>query len=178
MSPWIHFRLAQEFVRLPSPASRIFFSLVTKFILALLPSIADTELSAGFRMAGDVATWALRERGAFCAWLKGSHLRIGARRCRGRAAHPELANADLYGVGEKGRGKGVRESFQERFGRPRELVVDSSPSCFATLITQSSFPKGRPSCALERRLSSSDFSLSLPGGPVKRTHSCRRGLAC
>ena len=50
------------------------WALVTKFILALLPSIADTELSAGFRMAGDVATWALRERGAFCAWLKGSHL--------------------------------------------------------------------------------------------------------
>ncbi len=49
--------------------------------------------------------------------------------------------------------------FQERFGRPREVIVDSSPSCFATLITQSSFPKGRPRCALERRLSSSDSPL-------------------
>jgi len=58
-------------------------------------------------------------------------------------------------------GKRGRESFQERFGRPREFIVDSSPSCFATLITQSSFPKGRPRCALERRLSSSD-SLSDP----------------
>jgi hypothetical protein len=30
-----------------------------------------------------------------------------------------------------------RESFHERFGRPREFIVDSSQSGFAILITQS-----------------------------------------
>ena len=37
----------------------------------------------------------------------------------------------------------------------------SSLSCFAILITQSSLPKGRPRCALARRLSNSDW-LSGP----------------
>jgi len=49
-----------------------------------------------------------------------------------------------------GRKRG-RECFHVRFGRSREFLVDQSPSCFAILITQSSRPKGRPRCALERR---------------------------
>ena len=47
--------------------------------------------------------------------------------------------------------------FHDRLGRPREFIVDSSPNCFAILITQSSLPNGRPRCALDRR--SSRFSV-------------------
>jgi hypothetical protein len=50
------------------------WALLTKLILALLPSLADEELGRGFRIARDVATWALRDRGEFCAWLIDSRL--------------------------------------------------------------------------------------------------------
>jgi hypothetical protein len=44
-------------------------ALVAKFLVALLPSLADAELARGFRITAAVATWAGRERAEFCAWL-------------------------------------------------------------------------------------------------------------
>jgi hypothetical protein len=48
------------------------WAFMTRFLLALVPSLADKELSRGFRIAADVATWAWRDRDEFCAWFKGS----------------------------------------------------------------------------------------------------------
>ncbi len=50
------------------------WALLTKVLLTFLPSLADEELSRGFRIAGAVATWAGRDRDEFCAWLDGSRL--------------------------------------------------------------------------------------------------------
>ena len=63
--------------------------------------------------------------------------------------------------GEKGSGV-----FYFRFGRPRECMFASSPSCLAMLIVQSSLPKGRTRCALDRRSSNSD---TLSGSLIKST---------
>lgn len=41
-------------------------------------------------------------------------------------------------------GEGKGGSFYDRCERPREFIDVSRPSCFEVLITQSSFPKGRP----------------------------------
>jgi hypothetical protein len=48
------------------------WALVAKCLLALLPSLADAELSRGFRITAAVATWAGRDRAGFCAWLGSS----------------------------------------------------------------------------------------------------------
>ena len=61
----------------------------------------------------------------------------------------------MYYLGEK------KEYFHVRFGRPRQFIVDSSPSCFTILVTQSSLLKCRPRCALKRRPSNLDL-LSDP----------------
>ncbi len=45
------------------------WALLARFLLALLPSLADAELARGFRITAAVATWAGTERDAFCAWL-------------------------------------------------------------------------------------------------------------
>ena len=44
----------------------------------------------------------------------------------------------------RGSDKGILKgsgAFPARFGRPHDFIVDSSPSCFATIITQ---PNGQP----------------------------------
>lgn len=48
------------------------WALVAKFLLALLPSLADAELARGFRITAAVATWAGRDPVDFCAWLGSS----------------------------------------------------------------------------------------------------------
>lgn len=50
------------------------WALVAKFLLALLPSLADAELARGFRITAAVATWAGRDPADFCAWLPSSGL--------------------------------------------------------------------------------------------------------
>ena len=50
------------------------WALLTRVLLAFLPSLADEQLSRGFRIAGAVATWAWRDRDEFCAWLNRSRL--------------------------------------------------------------------------------------------------------
>lgn len=45
------------------------WALVAKFLLALLPSLADAELARGFRITAAVATWAGGDRTGFCSWL-------------------------------------------------------------------------------------------------------------
>src|SRR5437899_12982171 len=71
------------------------------------------------------------------------------------------------------RGKGGRESFHFCFGRPRGCSVASSPSRFAMPIIQSSLPKGRPRCALDRRSSSSDV---LSGSFSNLIQFCGRSI--
>ena len=66
-----------------------------------------------------------------------------------------------------------RESFQVRFGRPRDFIVDSSPRRFAMIITQSSFPNGLPRCALDRRSSNSD---ALSGALTNSIQFCGRSI--
>lgn len=48
------------------------WALVARFLLALLPSLADAELARGFRITAAVATWVGREPAEFCAWLESS----------------------------------------------------------------------------------------------------------
>ena len=74
----------------------------------------------------------------------------------------------------KGAKKRGRESFHFRFGRPRECIVASSPSCLAVLIIQSSLPKGRPRCALDRRSSNSE---ALSGSLTHSIQFCGRPSA-
>ena len=50
------------------------WALLTRVLFALLPSLADEQLSRGFRIAGAVATWAWRDRDEFCAWFNRSRL--------------------------------------------------------------------------------------------------------
>jgi hypothetical protein len=50
------------------------WALLAKVLVAILPSVADEQLSRGFRIAGAVATWARRDRDEFCAWLDRSRL--------------------------------------------------------------------------------------------------------
>jgi hypothetical protein len=48
------------------------WALLTRFLLALLPSLADAELARGFRITAAVAAWARQDGEAFCAWLRSS----------------------------------------------------------------------------------------------------------
>ena len=48
------------------------WAFLMKFLLALMPALADEQLSRGFRIAGAIATWARHDRDEFCAWLGGS----------------------------------------------------------------------------------------------------------
>lgn len=50
------------------------WALVAKFLLALLPSLADAELARGFRITAAVATWARDDRAGFCGWIETSGL--------------------------------------------------------------------------------------------------------
>ena len=46
--------------------------LLARFLLALLPSLADAELARGFRITAAVATGARQDGDGFCAWLRSS----------------------------------------------------------------------------------------------------------
>jgi len=61
--------------------------------------------------------------------------------CAGSGQRP--AGKRVVGKTGKGREKGSGV-FYFRFGRPRECMVASSPSCLALLIIHSSLSKGRP----------------------------------
>lgn len=50
------------------------WALLARFLLALLPSLADAELARGFRITAAVAAWARQDGGGFCAWLRSSGL--------------------------------------------------------------------------------------------------------
>ena len=53
------------FVRLQNPV----LSWATKFLLFVLPALADHELARGFALAQAVSTWADRDPAGFCRWL-------------------------------------------------------------------------------------------------------------
>jgi hypothetical protein len=60
-----------------------------------------------------------------------------------------------------------------RFGRPRDFIVDSSPSCFAMTTTQSELPNGRPRCTLDQRSSN---SVALSGALTNSIQFCGRSI--
>lgn len=53
------------FVEVKNP----FLSWMARVLLRLLPTIADEELSRGFRLTHRVTTWAATDRNGFCLWL-------------------------------------------------------------------------------------------------------------
>lgn len=68
------------------------WALVAKFLMALLPSLADAELARGCRITAAVATWAHLHRDELCGWLRSSGLASPRIATAARCAGPSISS--------------------------------------------------------------------------------------